>query len=76
MILSVNLSLFIVVLGGRTSKSNIELHDARWVVGKSISETFLQLRAQWFGDRAGLHVDSYVEVKYVDGYKIDLIKWI
>ena len=66
------LSLFIVVLGGRTSKSNIELHDVRWVIGEKIEETFATLRRQWFGQQKGLHIDSYKAIKYVDGYEIKI----
>ena len=65
-----NLSLFIVVLGGRSFKSNIEIHDVRWVVGESIEDTFPELRKQWIGKPNGLHIDSYKRIKYVDGYKI------
>ena len=69
-----DLSLFIVVLGGRSLKSNIELHDVRWVLGESIEDTFPELRKQWIGKINGLHIDSYKRIKYVDGYKIDLSK--
>ncbi|MBW3041703.1 DUF1543 domain-containing protein [Prochlorococcus marinus] len=69
-----NLSLFIVVLGGRSLKSNIELHDVRWVLGESIEDTFPELREQWFGRRKGLHIDSYKRIQYVDGYKISVSK--
>ena len=69
-----NLSLFIVVLGGRSLKSNIEIHDVRWVLGESIEDTFAELRKQWIGKRRGLHIDSYKRINYVDGYKIDLTK--
>ncbi len=62
--------LFLVVLGGRTRHSHIELHDVRWVVGKNIEETFLELRRQWFGDIQGLHMDSYMEIKFIDGHEI------
>ncbi len=65
-----NLSLFIVVLGGRSLKSNIEMHDVRWVLGESIEDTFSELRKQWLGKRSGLHIDSYKRIQYVDGYKI------
>ena len=65
-----NLSLFIVVLGGRTLKSNIEIHDVRWVLGESIEDTFPELRNQWLGKKSGLHIDSYKRIEYVDGYKI------
>ena len=69
-----NLSLFIVVLGGRSLKSNIEIHDVRWVLGESIEDTFPELRKQWLGKKSGLHIDSYKRIKYVDGYEIVLSK--
>ena len=68
-----NLSLFIVVLGGRSLKSNIEIHDVRWVLGESIEDTFPDLREQWLGKKNGLHIDSYKRIKYVDGYKIAIL---
>tara|TARA_B100001250_G_C19487654_1_gene651581 strand:- start:24 stop:581 length:558 start_codon:yes stop_codon:yes gene_type:complete len=69
-----NFSLFIVVLGGRSLKSNIELHDVRWVVGESIEDTFPELRKQWFGKINGLHIDSYKRIEYVDGFKVVVSK--
>ena len=69
-----NLSLFIVVLGGRSLKSNIEIHDVRWVIGESLEDTFPQLRKQWIGKMRGLHIDSYKRIKYVDGYEIVISK--
>ena len=66
--------LFLVVLGGRTKMSNIELHDVRWVIGKSIQDTFKDLRNQWFGDLKGLHIDSYIKINYIDGYLINIKK--
>ncbi|ABX08723.1 DUF1543 domain-containing protein [Prochlorococcus marinus] len=61
-------SLYIVVLGGRAKGFNIELHDVRWVIGKNIEDTFLQLQQDWFGKLHGLHIDSYIKVEYIDGY--------
>ena len=69
-----DLSLFIVVLGGRSLKGNIEIHDVRWVLGGSIEDTFPELRKQWIGKKNGLHIDSYKRIKYVDGYKIVISK--
>jgi len=65
--------LYLVVLGGRAEKANIELHDVRWVVGSKIEDTFDTLRNDWFGSLKGLHIDSYKKIKYIDGYKINLI---
>ena len=65
--------LFLVVLGGRAKKANIELHDVRWVVGSKIEDTYDTLRKDWFGSPKGLHIDSYKKIQYIDGYKINLI---
>ena len=70
-----NISLYLVVLGGRAEKSNIELHDVRWVVGSKIEDTYDTLRKDWFGSPKGLHIDSYKKIKYIDGYKINLINF-
>ena len=64
---------FLVVLGGRASKANIELHDVRWVVGSWIEDTYAVLKNDWFGNMEGLHIDSYKKINYIDGYKINLI---
>ena len=64
--------LFLVVLGGRARKANVELHDVRWVIGSKIEDTFDVLRNDWFGILEGLHIDSYKKINYVDGYKINI----
>ena len=70
-----NIFLYLVVLGGRAKKANIELHDVRWVVGSKIEDTYHTLRKDWFGSPKGLHIDSYKKIKYIDGYKINLINF-
>ena len=67
-------NLFIIVLGGRLSTSNIEVHDIRWFVGRNIKETFKYIKKEWVGDLSGLHIDSYITIKYIDGYKVELNK--
>jgi len=64
--------LFMVYLGGRTSRSHIELHDIRFVVGDAIEDTYSTLRQEWFGDLEGLHLDSYMQVRNIDGYNIEI----
>ena len=51
--------LYLVVLGGRAEKANIELNDVRWVVGSKIEDSFDTLRKDWFWSPKGLHIDSY-----------------
>ena len=70
-----NYFLYLVVLGGRAKKANIELHDVRWVVGSKIEDTYDTLRNDWFGSSKGLHIDSYKKIQYVDGYRINLINF-
>jgi hypothetical protein len=64
--------LFAVYLGGRAPKCNTELHDVVFVVGTSIEATYQQLMDKWFGDPLRLHIDSWLELRHVDGYQIEL----
>ncbi len=61
-----------MVLGGRTARANVELHDVRFVAGATIEDTFAELRVQWFGARRGLHLDSWMAVHCVDGWRVEL----
>jgi len=70
-----NKFLFLVVLGGRSTKANIEIHDVRWVVGSKIEDTFDALKKDWFGSPKDLHIDSYKKIICVDGYKVNLINF-
>ena len=65
-------TLFLVVLGGRIAGAHIELHDVRFVAGTSIDDTLPALRRQWFGARKGLHLDSWMAVRFVDSYRVEL----
>jgi hypothetical protein len=67
--------LYLIVLGGRAKKANIELHDVRWVVGSNIEDTYDTLRKDWFGSIDGLHIDSYKKIEYIDGYRLHLKKF-
>jgi hypothetical protein len=64
--------LFAVFLGGRVPRCNTELHDVVFVVGDAIGATYEQLMDKWFGDPLRMHLDSWVELRIVDGYGISL----
>lgn len=64
--------LFAVFLGGRAPKCNTELHDVVFVVGTSIEATYPQMMDKWFGDPLRMHVDSWIELRIVDGRSIAL----
>jgi|SRR5579871_4770861 len=66
------LHLFAVYLGGRAPKCNIELHDVVFVVGPSIEDTYSQLLDKWFGSPLRMHIDSWLDLRVVDGWRVAL----
>jgi len=68
------LKLFAVYLGGRADRCNIELHDVVFVVGSTIEETYSLLAKKWFGNLDHFHIDSYLHLKNIDGYEIEVSK--
>lgn len=64
--------LFLVVLGGRAPGVRIEVHDVRFVVGATLEDTLPALRRQWFGRRRGLHIDSFMLVRQVGSFAVNL----
>jgi hypothetical protein len=64
--------LFAVYLGGCAPKANTELHDVVFAVGLRIEDTYTQLLEKWFGNPVGLHLDSWLELDLVDGYRVSL----
>ena len=65
-------ALFLVVLGGRGEGCLIEQHDVRLVVGTSLEATIPELRRQWRGHRRGLHIDSWVRLERLEGFRVRL----
>ena len=68
------MKLFSVFLGGRAKKCNTELHDVVFTCGQSIKDTYYDLLDKWFGLPDRLHIDSWVEISIIDGYKVTLKK--
>ena len=66
------MQLFLVYLGGSAPGANIELHDVRFVAATQIEDTYALLCQQWFGTVKGLHIDSYMQVKHIDGFAVSL----
>jgi len=66
--------LFLVVVGGRSPKANIELHDVRWVIGTKIEDNFEQLRNDWFGYIRINKIDSkYFKNKKFKKLEVELL---
>jgi Domain of Unknown Function (DUF1543) len=64
--------LYAVYLGGRAPRCNTELHDVVFVVGESVETSYERLMDKWFGDPLQLHIDSWLELRVVDGHRIAL----
>ena len=64
--------LFVVMLGGKHPRARIEVHDVVFVVAETLQATYPQLRDAWFGSPKGVHIDSWMAVDGVDGWKIQL----
>ena len=64
--------LLAVYLGGRAPRCNTELHDIVFVVSESVEAAYEKLMDKWFGDPLRLHIDSWMELRVVDGYRISL----
>lgn len=58
-------SLFVVMLGGRHARANVEVHDVILAVGDSLEEVYPQLRNAWFGEQKGLHIDAWAQIQTV-----------
>ena len=66
------LQLYRVMLGGRAPRANVELHDVVFAIGTDLASLYAQLRAAWFGQAAGLHIDAWQVITGVDGWRVQL----
>lgn len=57
---------------GEHRSGNIELHDVVLVTGTHIEATYDQLMDRWFGDPLRVHIDSWLELRIVDGQRVTL----
>ncbi|MFJ4345594.1 DUF1543 domain-containing protein [Pseudomonas sp. NPDC089401] len=64
--------LYVVMLGGRHPAAKIEVHDVVFAHADTLEQAYPQLRSAWFGAAKGLHIDSWLEVHGVDGYRVTL----
>ena len=63
--------LFVVMLGGKHPRAKIEVHDVVFAAAHTLEATYPQLRDGWFGSAKGLHVDAWMAVDGVDGWKVE-----
>ena len=66
------LQLYQVMLGGHAPRATVELHDVVFAVGTDLKSLYGQLRAAWFGDLNGAHIDAWQVIAGVDGWRVRL----
>lgn len=66
------MKLFAIYIGGEHPEAHIEVHDIRFAVAPTITETHDQLRTDWWGKPGTLHIDCWAEIDHVEGYDIEL----
>jgi hypothetical protein len=62
--------LFVIYLGGGHTQSFIELHDMRFVVAKTIEDTYDELKKSWWGKPESLHLDAWGTLHWADGHEV------
>lgn len=67
-----NLKLFMVLIGGHTPTSNLEVHDMRFVTAHTLRDTYETLQSEWWGAPDTLHIDVWGEVAQIDGFDVSL----
>lgn len=65
-------SLYAFYLGGRADRCNVELHDVVFSTAKNLEENYPQLVEKWFGDKSRLHIDAWMKLDQVPGFRIQL----
>jgi hypothetical protein len=63
--------LFVVMLGGKHPRAKIEVHDVVFAAADTLQASYPQLRDGWFGSPKGVHIDGWMAVDGVDGWKVE-----
>ena len=61
-----------IMVGGHTPTSNLEVHDMRFAAAEKIEDTYEQLQSEWWGDPDTLHLDVWSKITCIDGYDVSL----
>ncbi|MBC7565592.1 MAG: DUF1543 domain-containing protein [Pedobacter sp.] len=67
------LKLFMVLLGSKAPRRNVEQHDYFFGIASTIGDLVPEMKAFWPEAGASLHVDGWREVTSVKGYSIRVV---
>ncbi len=67
-----SMKLFYVILGATPEGRNIEQHDVFFGIAENFEELIPEIKNFWKDAR--VHIDCYQEVKFADGYQINIVE--
>ncbi|PWS27096.1 DUF1543 domain-containing protein [Pedobacter yonginense] len=65
--------LFMLLLGSKAPKRNVEQHDYFFGIAHTLKELVPQIKAFWPEAGSSIHIDGWREVTAVDGFKISVV---
>jgi hypothetical protein len=68
-----DLKLYMLLLGCKPAGRNTEQHDLFFGIGRSLSDVKNYILNFWREANGKIHIDGWRGVRWVDGYKIDVV---
>lgn len=72
--MNTSLKLFYVILGATPQGRNIEQHDVFFGIAESLRELVPDMKEFWKEAKGNIHIDGYQEVRFADGFEINIIE--
>ncbi|WP_426278834.1 DUF1543 domain-containing protein [Chryseobacterium sp. S-02] len=69
-----DLKLFYIILGATPKGRNIEQHDVFFGIAESLKELVPDMKEFWKETEGKIHLDCYQEVKFADGYEVQIVE--
>ncbi|WP_449401286.1 DUF1543 domain-containing protein [Chryseobacterium wanjuense] len=67
------LKLFYIILGATPKGRNIEQHDVFFGIAESLKDLVPDMKDFWKEAEGKIHIDCYQEVKFADGYEVEIV---
>ncbi|WP_367867673.1 DUF1543 domain-containing protein [Pedobacter sp. WC2423] len=71
--ISGELKLFMILLGSKAPKRNVEQHDFFFGIARNLKELVPVIRSFWPEAGQTIHLDGWREVTLVDGYQVKVV---
>lgn len=65
-------NLYLFYCGGKAEGARIEMYDVIIAVGEDVKYCYPQIQQKWFGKKEKLHIDGYILIDGLEGYRVEL----